>query len=66
MVLVRISSLFPPIHNLTNPLVNTLLVSLPTYGWFPRQLPSEEAAGLDPPINSDSDTDSDLDADAEE
>ncbi|KAM3158689.1 hypothetical protein ABEW05_000719 [Botrytis cinerea] len=47
-------------------MLNTLLVSLPTYGWFPRQLPSEEAAGLDPPINSDSDTDSDLDADAEE
>lgn len=50
----------------TNGSLNTLLVSLPTYGWFPRQLPSEEAAGLDPPINSDSDTDSDLDADAEE
>ncbi|KAF5874870.1 putative mgmt family protein [Botrytis fragariae] len=38
--------------------LNTLLISLPTYGWFPRQLPSEEAAGLDPPINSDSDSDS--------
>ncbi|TGO88528.1 hypothetical protein BPOR_0157g00100 [Botrytis porri] len=38
--------------------LNTLLISLPTYGWFPRQLPSEEAAGIDPPINSDSESDS--------
>ncbi|KAF7881321.1 hypothetical protein EAF00_011994 [Botryotinia globosa] len=39
--------------------LNTHHISLPTYGWFPRQLPSEEAAGLDPPINSDSESDSD-------
>jgi len=26
------------------------------YGWFPRQLPSEAAEGLDPPYDSDSDT----------
>ncbi|KAF7883677.1 uncharacterized protein EAF02_005597 [Botrytis sinoallii] len=38
--------------------LNTHHISLPTYGWFPRQLPSEEAAGLDPPINSDSDSES--------
>lgn len=30
-----------------------LTISLSTYGWFPRQLPSEAAAGLDPPIDSD-------------
>ncbi|TGO07435.1 hypothetical protein BTUL_0276g00030 [Botrytis tulipae] len=39
--------------------LNTHHISLPTYGWFPRQLPSEEAAGLDPPINSDSESESD-------
>ncbi|KAJ8062308.1 hypothetical protein OCU04_008855 [Sclerotinia nivalis] len=36
-----------------------LTISLTTYGWFPRQLPSEEAAGLDVPIDSNSDSDSD-------
>lgn len=31
------------------------LVDFKEYGWFPRQLPSEEAAGLAPHIDSDSD-----------
>lgn len=30
-----------------------LMVDFSEYGWFPRQLPSEEAAGLAPPIDSD-------------
>ncbi|KAG9236221.1 6-O-methylguanine DNA methyltransferase [Amylocarpus encephaloides] len=30
-----------------------LTVDFVEYGWFPKQLPSEEAAGLDPPIMSD-------------
>ncbi|KUJ18184.1 DNA binding methylated-DNA--cysteine S-methyltransferase [Mollisia scopiformis] len=30
-----------------------LLVDFSEYGWFPRQLPSEEAAGLTPHIDSD-------------
>ncbi|KAE8452873.1 hypothetical protein EG329_013145 [Mollisiaceae sp. DMI_Dod_QoI] len=30
-------------------------VSLAEYGWFPRQLPSEEAAGIPPPVDSDED-----------
>jgi methylated-DNA-protein-cysteine methyltransferase-like protein len=25
------------------------------YGWFPRQLPSEVAAGIAPPVDSDED-----------
>jgi hypothetical protein len=29
------------------------MVDLAEYGWFPRQLPSEEAAGMTPPIDSD-------------
>lgn len=28
-------------------------VNFAEYGWFPRQLPSEEAAGIAPPIDSD-------------
>ncbi|KAF7946881.1 uncharacterized protein EAE97_004130 [Botrytis byssoidea] len=57
----------------TTDALNTHHISLSTYGWFPRQLPSEEAAGLDPPINSDSESESDAgvedgdgDGDAEE
>ncbi|TVY51103.1 Alkyltransferase-like protein 1 [Lachnellula cervina] len=30
-----------------------LMVDFAEYGWFPRQLPSDEAAGLDPHIMSD-------------
>jgi methylated-DNA-protein-cysteine methyltransferase-like protein len=32
-----------------------LMVDLAEYGWFPRQLPSEEAAGIAPPVDSDDD-----------
>jgi methylated-DNA-protein-cysteine methyltransferase related protein len=34
-----------------------LMVDLAEYGWFPRQLPSEEAVGLDPHIMSDEEED---------
>ncbi|KAF7953293.1 hypothetical protein EAE96_006504 [Botrytis aclada] len=44
--------------------LNTHHISLPTYGWFPRQLPSEEAAGLAAPINSDSESESASDSEA--
>ncbi|RDL39100.1 uncharacterized protein BP5553_03440 [Venustampulla echinocandica] len=27
-----------------------LMIDMVEYGWFPRQLPSEEAEGLDPPV----------------
>ncbi|PQE23559.1 MGMT family protein [Rutstroemia sp. NJR-2017a BVV2] len=30
-----------------------LFIDLGEYGWFPRQLPSEAAAGLDPPVDSE-------------
>jgi methylated-DNA-protein-cysteine methyltransferase-like protein len=30
-----------------------LMIDLAEYGWFPRQLPSEAAAGIAPPIDSD-------------
>jgi methylated-DNA-protein-cysteine methyltransferase-like protein len=30
-----------------------LIVDFAEYGWFPRQLPSDEAAGLDPHIDSE-------------
>ena len=30
-----------------------LLIDLGEYGWFPRQLPSEEAAGLVPDLDSE-------------
>jgi methylated-DNA-protein-cysteine methyltransferase-like protein len=30
-----------------------LCVDLGTYGWFPKQLPSEVAAGIAPPVDSD-------------
>lgn len=33
------------------------LVDFKEYGWFPRQLPSERAAGLEPHIDSDDDVD---------
>lgn len=33
--------------------LSELRVDFAEYGWFPRQLPSEEAAGLDPHIMSD-------------
>ncbi|QSZ33021.1 hypothetical protein DSL72_002606 [Monilinia vaccinii-corymbosi] len=33
-------------------MLGELSIDLTTYGWFPRQLPSEEAVGLDPPIDS--------------
>jgi methylated-DNA-protein-cysteine methyltransferase-like protein len=29
------------------------MIDFSEYGWFPRQLPSEEAAGLDPHIFTD-------------
>jgi methylated-DNA-protein-cysteine methyltransferase-like protein len=29
------------------------VVDLAEYGWFPRQLPSEELAGLAPPVDSE-------------
>ncbi|CZR53167.1 related to MGMT family protein [Phialocephala subalpina] len=32
-----------------------LSVDLVEYGWFPRQLPSEAAAGIAPPVDSDED-----------
>ena len=32
-----------------------LMVDLAEYGWFSRQLPSEEAAGTAPPVDSDDD-----------
>lgn len=32
-----------------------LMVDLKEYGWFPRQLPSEEAAGIAPHMDSDDD-----------
>lgn len=36
-----------------------LTVDFGTYGWFPRQLPSEEAAGLAPLDDSEDDEDAD-------
>ncbi|KAF7874175.1 hypothetical protein EAF04_002847 [Stromatinia cepivora] len=42
---------------ITTGFLGELTISLSTYGWFPRQLPSEEAAGLDAPIDSNSDSD---------
>jgi methylated-DNA-protein-cysteine methyltransferase-like protein len=30
-----------------------LMIDLAEYGWFPRQLPSEVAAGIAPPVDSD-------------
>jgi methylated-DNA-protein-cysteine methyltransferase-like protein len=29
------------------------MVDLSEYGWFPRQLPSEAAAGIAPPVDSE-------------
>lgn len=34
-----------------------LKIDLAVFGWFPRQLPSEAAAGLSPPDDSDPDGD---------
>jgi len=39
----------------TNGRIGELLVDFSEYGWFPRQLPSEAAAGLVPHIDSDED-----------
>lgn len=33
------------------------MISLAEFGWFPRQLPSEVAAGIAPPFSSDEDDD---------
>lgn len=37
----------------TNGSLGEFVVDFAAYGWFPRQLPSDEAAGLDPHILSD-------------
>jgi len=34
-----------------------LMIDFKEYGWFPRQLPSEEAEGLDPHIMSEDEED---------
>ncbi|PQE10956.1 MGMT family protein [Rutstroemia sp. NJR-2017a WRK4] len=36
-----------------------LFIDLGEYGWFPRQLPSEAAAGLDPPVDSEEEDEED-------